>query len=76
MYITDTVNQRIRKVAFSTVIITTIVGMGSAGYTGDNGPATSATLSYPYGIALDSAGNSFEYVVLHLLGLPPPLPST
>ncbi len=56
MYIADTSNQRIRKVTVSTGIITTVAGTGSASYSGDNGPATSATLLNPYGVALDSAG--------------------
>ena len=37
-------------------IITTIAGTGSYGYSGDNGAATSATLSYPYGVAVDASG--------------------
>jgi len=44
-------------VTVSTGIITTIAGSStSAGYSGDNGPATSATLYAPYGVAIDSAG--------------------
>ena len=56
MYIADCINQRIRKITISNGIISTIVGTGSASYSGDNGPATSATLSYPYGVAVDSSG--------------------
>ena len=56
MYISDTFNQRIRKVTISTGIITTIAGTGTGSYTGDNGQATSATMKYPTGIALDSKG--------------------
>ncbi len=41
-----------------TGIITTIAGTGVAGYSGDNGPATSATMNAPRGIALDTAGNA------------------
>ena len=37
--------------------IYTIAGTGTAGYTGDGGPATSATLYYPQGVTADSAGN-------------------
>ena len=40
-------------------IITTIAGTGTANYSGDNGQATSATLSAPVGIAIDSVGNVF-----------------
>ncbi len=58
LYIADTDNHRIRKVTVSTGIITTFAGTGTASYSGDNGPATSATLHFPVGIAFDSAGNS------------------
>ena len=56
VYIADQVNNRIRKVTISTGSITTIAGTGTGTYSGDNGPATSATLFYPRGVALDSAG--------------------
>jgi len=56
VYIADTWNHRIRKVTISTGIITTFAGTGTASYSGDNGPATSATLSLPRGVAVDSAG--------------------
>ena len=56
MYIADNYNNRIRKVTVSTGIISTIAGTGSASYSGDNGAATSATLYYPRGVALDASG--------------------
>ena len=56
VYIGDSFNYRVRKVTISTGIITTIAGTGTASYIGDNGPATSAALCYPYGLALDSSG--------------------
>ena len=37
-------------------IITTIAGTGSTTYSGDNGQATAAGLYWPYGVALDAAG--------------------
>jgi len=55
VYIADYDNYRIRKVTAG--IITTVAGTGTAGYSGDNGLATSAALNYPWGVALDSAGN-------------------
>lgn len=64
VYIADTNNQRIRKVSASTEIITTIAGTGTASYSGDNGPATSATLNYPYDIVIDSfTGNDIFSVI-------------
>ena len=57
VYIADTDNNRIRKVTMSTGIITTIAGSSTSGsYSGDNGPATSATLYYPFGVSVDSSG--------------------
>ena len=64
MYIADTDNHRIRKVTASTGIITTIAGTGTGTYSGDNGPATSATLYFPVGIAFDSAG--FSWVIIYI----------
>ena len=61
MYIADCNNNRIRKVTVSTGIITTIAGTGTASYSGDNGPATSATLNYPIGVELDSSGTYHLY---------------
>ena len=37
-------------------IITTIAGTGTGSYSGDNGQATSATLYFPFGVALDTSG--------------------
>ncbi len=57
MYISDINNHRIRKVTVSTGLISTIAGTGTGSYSGDNGPATSATLNNPDGVAVDSTGN-------------------
>jgi hypothetical protein len=59
LYIADTGNNRIRAVNLSTGIITTAAGSGSAGYSGDGGPATSAQISSPSSISLDSSGELF-----------------
>jgi hypothetical protein len=59
IFISDSFNHRIRRVTVSTGIITTIAGTGTASYSGDNGPATSATLYYPGGVAFDSLGNVY-----------------
>ena len=46
-------------------IITTIAGTDTRSYSGDNGAATSATLSYPYGVAVDASGRILYYCPLH-----------
>ena len=51
-------NNRIRKVTPAGVI-TTVVGTGSAGYSGDGGPAASAQLKFPADVVVDGAGNLF-----------------
>jgi hypothetical protein len=58
LYIADNANNRIRKVSTSGTI-TTVVGTGTAGYTGDGGAATTATIAGPIGIVFDSAGNMY-----------------
>jgi sugar lactone lactonase YvrE len=58
LYIADTDNWRVRKVT-SAGIITTVAGNGQWGYAGDGGPATAASLSAPWGVAVDAAGNLY-----------------
>ena len=55
--IADTSNDAVRITDASTGDLLTVAGDGTAGYTGDGGPCTSAELDGPYGVALDSAGN-------------------
>ena len=59
LYIADPANNRVRKVALGTGIISTVAGKGTAGYSGNSGPATSAELNSPVGVAADSAGNLY-----------------
>jgi sugar lactone lactonase YvrE len=59
LYIVDGYNERIRKVSAATGVITTVAGNGTSGYIGDGGPATSAELASPEGVALDGAGNLY-----------------
>jgi sugar lactone lactonase YvrE len=58
LYIADTFNHRIRKVAIDGNI-TTIAGNGSPGYSGDGGSATVSELNAPTSVALDAAGNLY-----------------
>lgn len=58
LYLADYVYKRIRKIAAGTGIITTVAG-GGASNPGDGGPAISAVLASPYGVAVDGSGNLF-----------------
>lgn len=57
LYITDSGNDRVRKVAGNDM--TTIAGTGVPGYNGDGIPANTAQISDPKGVAVDSAGNVY-----------------
>jgi len=57
LFIADSLNYRIRKVA-TNGIITTVAGDGSGGYGGDNAAATAASL-YAGGVTVDGIGNLF-----------------
>jgi trimeric autotransporter adhesin len=59
VFIADTYNHRIRLVTKSTGIITTVAGTGAIGFTGNGGPATSATLNRPHDVAVDASGNIY-----------------
>jgi trimeric autotransporter adhesin len=50
-------SNRIRRVSSATGVITTVAGNGVAGFSGDGGDATSASLSSPYGVAVSSNGD-------------------
>lgn len=58
IYLTDLFNSKIRKID-TAGIITTVAGNGNSGYNGDGIAATSASLNYPDGIAIDSIGNLY-----------------
>lgn len=57
LYLADRWNNRIRKIAGSS--ISTIAGNGQSNFGGDGGAATAAQLSYPAGAAVDHAGNVY-----------------
>jgi DNA-binding beta-propeller fold protein YncE len=56
LYIADSGNNAVRRVSTSGVI-TTVAGTGTAGDSGDGGPATDAALNSPEGLAIDQAGD-------------------
>jgi uncharacterized protein (TIGR03437 family) len=58
VYIADSNDHRVRKVAIDGTI-STIAGDGFPGFLGDGGPAAAARLNTPYGIAVDTAGNLY-----------------
>lgn len=58
MYIADYWNHRVRMVNKVTGVISTYAG-GGTGLLGDGGPATSATLINPSGLAFDNSGNLY-----------------
>ena len=58
LYIADETNHRIRRVG-TDGIIRTIAGTGTAGFSGDGGPATSAQLNMPSDVKLDASGNVY-----------------
>ncbi len=59
LYISERNNNIIRKVNISSGIISTPVGNGAQGYSGDGGQATAAALWDPYGICFDAGGNLY-----------------
>jgi autotransporter-associated beta strand protein len=59
IYVADTDNYRVRKDTVSTGIISTFAGNGNGNYWGDGGPATSAGINRPQGMAFDASGNMY-----------------
>jgi hypothetical protein len=58
VYIADSLDDRVRRVSPGGTI-TTIAGTGAGGFSGDGGPATSARLYAPDGVAVDGEGNVY-----------------
>jgi sugar lactone lactonase YvrE len=58
LYVADDNNHRIRRIDRSGVV-TTVAGNGTEGATGDGGPALSAQLNHPRGVAVDGRGDLF-----------------
>ena len=58
LYTSDDINHLVYKITPSGVI-TVVAGNNIAGFSGDGGPATNASLNLPFGLALDAAGNLY-----------------
>lgn len=58
LFVADVRSRRIRKIG-SSGVISTVAGNGSAGYTGDGGAATAATLFNPSDVSVDNMGNLY-----------------
>ncbi len=59
IWFSDRNNSSIRMVSAATGIINTVYGNGTAGYSGDGGPATDAEFNTPQGLAFDTSGNLY-----------------
>ncbi len=59
LYFSEPNNHLVRRINLNTGIIQTIAGDGTAGNSGDGGPATLARLDGPWGLAVDAAGNLY-----------------
>ncbi|MBM3757002.1 MAG: hypothetical protein FJW38_23840, partial [Acidobacteria bacterium] len=59
LYVADTSNNRVRRIASISQTITTIAGGATSGFSGDGGPAASALLTDPRDVAVDRAGNIY-----------------
>ena len=58
LFIADAANNRVRMVGVNG-LITTVAGNGTQGFSGDGGPAASAGLYLPFGVAVDAVGDLF-----------------
>jgi streptogramin lyase len=59
LYIADSDNNRVRRVAADSGLISTVAGTGELGSRGDGGPATKARLANPRHVAFDAAGSLY-----------------
>ncbi|HHN73238.1 MAG TPA: hypothetical protein ENK13_04025, partial [Thermopetrobacter sp.] len=58
VYVAEPYAHRVRKITPDGVILP-VAGTGEQGFAGDGGPAEDAQLNYPFGVALDAAGNLY-----------------
>ncbi|MGE3536803.1 MAG: hypothetical protein AB7N91_05105 [Candidatus Tectimicrobiota bacterium] len=59
LYIVEATNHCVRRIDLQSGVISTVAGTGAAGYSGDGGPATQATLNQPYSLQVDTQGDLY-----------------
>ena len=59
LYVTEVRHHRVRRLDLQSGQLTTVVGCGRKGYSGDGGPATQAELNEPYEVRFDQQGNMY-----------------
>ena len=59
LYVAEAANHCVRRVDKQSGVITNVAGCGSAGYTGDGGPAEEATFNEPYSLQIDASGDIY-----------------
>jgi streptogramin lyase len=59
LYVAEAFNHCVRKIDVKTGTISTVVGCGKKGYSGDGGPATKATMNEAYAVAADRNGDLY-----------------
>lgn len=65
LYFVERLNHTVRRVDAKTRIISTIAGIGTAGFSGDDGPATKAMLNQPHSIQFDAQNNLYICDILN-----------
>src|SRR5262249_45687387 len=65
MFFAERLNHTVRRVDAKTRIITTVAGSGKAGFSGDGGAATNATLNQPHSIQFDARGDLYICDILN-----------
>ena len=58
LYVSEFSGQRIRRIGPDGAVVT-VAGNGTAGFAGDGGAASDASLSFPAGLAFDASGNLY-----------------
>ena len=59
LFVCEATNHIVRRIDAASGIISTVAGSGEAGYSGDGGTATDATMYEPYSLAIDTEGNLY-----------------